>query len=270
MPVHPDLIGPPKLVIGVFIYKPAPLAMEGIDPRLARFATGGLTGPTLEVALRHELGHAVGIPHHGDDVLDWKIQAGRSNVTPLLSPVLTEGGPPDYSIAPTIDALRALAPDALMVGPGLQCRQEDDDAVFREGKFAGCVTQTIVRRGQQNSGYDICPMRYAGSSGDFYEAPGSTAVFVQSGEVVEMGFNAYTGGLEERGRVYVDHWNGEFRRYKNEYERVRLERFCSSTTGTGLNAMPGDQNHAGDAGRSSGKPCRDYVVVNDVAARGVP
>jgi hypothetical protein len=266
LPATEGAMGPPGLTKAILVQKAAPVARTGVDQRIAAYLTGALSSSQMDVVLRHELGHAVGVPHHGDDVVDWKIQPGLMNVIPLYSPIQGQGGPPDFALFPSLDALRAAGPDALMVSPGRACREEDLDAVFKEGKFAGCVTQKIVRRGQQNSGLDTCPMRYAGSDGDFYEAPGSTAAYVWTGEVVEMGYSSYSGPVE-RGRVVVDEWKGDLLRYKEEYEQLRLNRFCATIAGTGLNALPGDQNHAGDAGRNSRKACRDHLVIKDGAAR---
>jgi hypothetical protein len=112
-------------------------------------------------------------------------------------------------------------------------------------------------------------MRYGGAQGDYYEAPGSTASYVWSGEVVQMGYSNYSGPVE-RERYFVDEWTGTLLKYKPEYEPVRLDHFCESIKGTGLNALPGKKNHAGDAGRVSGKACRDYIVLNDMATRNAP
>jgi hypothetical protein len=39
-------------------------------------------------------------------------------------------------------------------------------------------------------------------------------------------------------------------------------KFCTSPTGTGINALPGDQNHAGDAERTPS--CSKQMRVSDV------
>jgi hypothetical protein len=262
-PVRADLMGPPKLTTVIEILKPAPVTPpEGMDTRIAAYLRRRGPNPRqLDAVLRHELGHAVGVPHHSDTITDWRIGAGRLNVTTRLSPFQTEGGPPEFELGDIPP------PDWLLVEPGPECREEDSNAVYRDGAFTGCLTQTIVRRGQQNSGDDACPMRYGGADGDFYEAPDSTARYLWSNEVVEMGYSNYAGGMVERDRVYVDAWGGRFLRYRIDAERDQLDRFCTRVNGTGINDLPGDRNHAGDAGRD--KPCSSYLVVNDVAARGV-
>ena len=266
--IDPQMIGPPRFTTAVEIVKPAPSAAAGgiEDPRVARYVAG--SGPTLEAldfALRHELGHVVGIPHHSDTVTNWRIVSGKLNVTTLLSPLQTEGGAPDFSIVASDEALRAIAPDALLVEPGPECVESDNSAVYREGTFAGCLTQAIARRGQQNSGDHICPMRYRGAFGQYYEPPNATARFLWSGEVVTMAFSNY-GGPREIGRLYVDAWGGRLLRYQSIYERPWLGHFCESTKGTGINDLRGDLNHNGNAARD--KPCSTYLVVNDLAARG--
>ncbi len=266
-PVNVDLMGPPKLTKVIEIRKPA--APEGLDRRQARWLRGDDADPEeLAWTLRHELGHAVGIPHHSDTVQDWRLLFGKLNVTTMLSPLQGDGGPPDFSILGSGGNLESLASASLLVGAGLECREGDDNVVYDADRaFAGCLTQKIVRRGQQNSGDQTCPMRYGGDDRDFYEAPGSIARFLGNREVVRLGYSNYQG-TRELGRLWVDEWSGRFLRYQSQHERPPLGHFCRSVTGTGINALPGDRNHAGDAGRD--KPCLDYLVVNDVAARGVP
>ena len=261
-PLRGNLMGPPKLTTVIEIVKPARVTPpEDMDTRIASYLNRGPNPRELDAALRHELGHAVGVPHHSDTITDWRVEPGRLNVTTRLSPYQTGGGPPEFEFGDIPP------PDWLLVEPGPECREEDSNVVYRDGAFAGCLTQTIVRRGQQNSGDDACPMRYGGADGDFYEAPDSTARFSWSNEAVQMGYSNYQG-MVERGRVYVDAWGGRLLRYQIEAERDQLGRFCVKVKGTGINDLPGDRNHAGDAGRD--RPCSSYLVVNDVAARGVP
>jgi hypothetical protein len=65
----------------------------------------------------------------------------------------------------------------------------------------------------------------------------------------------------------VDAWEGHLLEYHNELERLPGGRLCVRTRGTEINALSGEMNHSGDAGRD--KPCREFLVVNDMAARGV-
>jgi len=83
---------------------------------------------------------------------------------------------------------------------------------------------------------------------------------------VTMAFSNY-GGPKETGRLYVDAWGGRLLRYQSMYELALLGHFCESTRGTGINDLRGDLNHNGNAARD--QPCSTYLVVNDLAARGV-
>ena len=136
--IDPQMIGPPRFTTMVEILKPAPsTAAEGHRGSAGR-ALRGRQRPDprrLDFALRHELGHVVGIPHHSDTVTNWRIVSGKLNVTTLLSPLQTEGGAPDFSIAGSDEALRAIAPDALLIEPG-PARRREQHRCHRPARFA--------------------------------------------------------------------------------------------------------------------------------------
>ena len=106
-------------------------------------------------------------------------------------------------------------------------------------------------------------MRYRGDSDDFYEAPGVTTTLQGQKEVSVQSWN---GNVIKQ--LYVDVWGGKLLPYQSQYELGWLDHFCTSVKGTGVNELRGDLNHAGDAGRD--RACANYLVVNDMAARGVP
>jgi hypothetical protein len=265
LPVNEGDMGPPGLTRTVQVVKPGPAS--SFNARRGR-----LELPELVHTIVHELGHAVGIPHHGDsvDATRWRVIIGRQNVTKSLSLQQHAGGPPDSSQQTSLpemaDAYYAAVGgrqylNSLLVEPGPDCEEGAPNATFFiNGKFAGCSADSIARRGQQNSGDFECPMRYSGA--DYYEAPGSVAQYRWTALVQERIFGSLRFG------ALVDAWGGRLLRYRNDLDRDGTGRFCVRTNGTEINSLPGDMNHAGDAGRD--KPCIEFLVVNDLAAAGTP
>jgi hypothetical protein len=199
----------------------------------------------------HELGHAVGMPHHGDTAENWRLVPGKGNVTPRFSVSQRDGGPPS--------ATPGSALNALLIDPGPACQEWSLFAATRDGRFVGCISLALVRRGQQNSGSFDCPMRYAiQDEGVFYEPPGTTSSFASTGWVKTRFAEA---------DWLVDAWTGRFVYYDPVGDATPEGPFCTNATGTVINEGRGDENHAGDAGRR--RACVDFLVVNDVAARGV-
>ena len=196
----------------------------------------------------HELGHAVGLPHHGWKVENWQFVTIRFNRE-------SAGDQPN------------------VVPPGTDCidprQQPSDDVVglYRRGEFVGCGGGTIVARNGENSGNAECPLRY--SYGDFREAPGSTAAHYVLTEVDGVmldsrGIIAWTDLYGARPNT-IRLWQGRFLKYDDSLDHEAVGRFCLLNKGTGLNALPGDQNHAGD----SQVACMDQLVINDNVLRGV-
>jgi len=260
IPVAEGYLGPPKFTLSVQVTKP------GFGTSCAACLLE--YGEFIHTAI-HELGHSVGIPHHGDGVENFRVVPGRQNITTGLSLQQHAGGPPDFTLPNSLPAAASnfyAAVDgrnyltSLLVEPGGDCVEGAEDAdYYKDGRFAGCRATSIARRGQQNSGDFECPMRYSGSH--YYEAPGTVAEFRWTDRVASK----YIGRLE-RGFL-VDAWGGTLLTYRNDLDRDGTGRMCTLVTGTGINGLPGNQNHAGDAGRD--KACADFIVVSDLAARGI-
>jgi hypothetical protein len=173
----------------------------------------------------HELGHAVGIPHHSDTVTNRIIESGgHRNVDGPL--VIEPGG----DCAEAVDSSSRITP------------------VLIDGKFVGCyVSCRLVRHGGQNSGDSACPMRYV--YGTVHATPGSDPRW----------HHYIRNAAGERIPVFT---GGPFFVYDNDRDIQGTGQFCRSKTGTALNdSARGNRNHAGEAIRV----CVDYLVVNDGA-----
>jgi hypothetical protein len=165
----------------------------------------------------HELGHAIGVRHHGDNNL-W-------------GPVVLLNLP--------------------ACAPGMA-----------EGTVAGdraCVATGIARRGGQNSGDEWCPMKYV--RWQWYVPPGASLTSVGSVDFRPAGSYSW---LRRRRQLpgflsRVDH----VRAYRMDLDVATILasawKFCTRVTGTGINALPADKNHAGDAAHN----CANQIRVND-------
>jgi hypothetical protein len=202
--------GPPKYVRAV-----------AVDPLFAETLYGAIAEAgrmpffedklVLESAVLHELGHAVGIRHHGPDV------------TPVIL---------DFPSCP----------------PG----QDDVIEGTVNGKRA-CWSSDMIAPHGVTSGNQDCPMRFTNNIvPKWYVTPSSTPV----GPAV-IQYKDSEGNLNQfEGTGY----RGHVKKYRVELERPGVGKFCSSTKGTGINALPGDQNHAGDSRRV----CAEQICVNDL------
>jgi hypothetical protein len=247
------LEGPPKFTLAVAMIKPY-LISERQSHELPRSYRRRVSEDTAYFSwvLTHELSHAVGVPHHGDGITNFRTVPGKMNVTTRTSAFQRSGGPmPVVSVDEERRTLEQNNLGGLIV---LNADCDESEKMYRDGQFVGCWAESIARRGQQNSGHFECPMRYPYSS--YYEPPGVTAVYRWTGFV--------DGGP---GHVNVDAWGGDLSKYQNDLDRSGTGKLCTSVRGTEINALPGKMNHNGDAGRD--KSCREFLVVNDVAARGL-
>ena len=215
--------GPPRNVTHVAVDIPKIRAAYG--PRFEDF---------LRVITHHELGHAVGIRHHGD----------RNIWGPLV----------------------------LLNTPGCVVG-------MTEGQVGGqpaCAASYIAIRGQQNSGNAFCPMKYLNWS--WYVPPGWA--LRHAGDVEFRPNTSWSWNRPREREAYIlrmdppdDMANpptltsrGQLRRYRRDLDPPPSwtdEQLCTSRTGTGINALPADLNHAGHATRTP--PCADQLRVNDVA-----
>ena len=206
--VEADVMGPPKLTLAVEIVKPL------FNPECRGC---GYSAQDLAITARHELGHAVGVPHHGDDVAGWRSVPGLLDVNPQLSPRQRAGGAPDFSIGVPESEI----PAALLVEPGPSCGIDDENASFADEaltKFVGCLAANIIRRGQQHSGDMICPMRYPG--GDRYEAMGNAVHYLWSATVFHQRVTWGIARSVDARPVKVDAWGGRVLRYQNERDEA--------------------------------------------------
>jgi hypothetical protein len=235
-PVDESLIGPPRLTQNV---------------KISQWLNALETASTLV----HEMGHAVGIPHHSDSVgSDWRLELGRLNVNGLTSPYQRQ------SDAYPMSAAHQPAVDGLLIDPGPACTAQSADARYDNGQFLGCFTTRIIRRGQQNSGDFHCPMRYRFGERSHYEPPGTTSRYVATRSVTMNG-----GGTP----ATLDHWSGQLLPYDLSRESITdFRSFCARTAGTLINEGADQRNHSGDTGRR--KACTEFIVVNDRAASNVP
>jgi hypothetical protein len=181
----------------------------------------------------HELGHAVGVPHHADEVVDRKIVAGPRNYKDVV-----------------------LLPGPSCTDPRLGAASEVELPLYRDGIFIGCFATYIAARQATHSGDADCAMKYIGA--EYYVAPGPE--LLSSGRAQ---FNEYgnppirlSGAVRDFPSV-----SGRVLAYQNDLDTPGLGQFCELKAGTGINALPGDANHAGDATAGN---CRFRVVVNDV------
>lgn len=111
-----------------------------------------------------------------------------------------------------------------------------------------CLAKMIARRHAQNSGDDKCPIKY--TYWLYYESPNSPLK-----DVGNIQFQGNDGNQHE-----LPGYTGNIRLYRIDLDFPGLGEFCVNTRGGGINALPGDQNHAGDASHT----CAEKIHVNDV------
>jgi hypothetical protein len=123
------------------------------------------------------------------------------------------------------------------------------------GADPACLARSIANRGGQNSGNAFCPMKYI--QWQFYVSPlGRPLISVGSVE-----FRSARSWSWSRPREFDGYNGGPVLRYRKDLDPPGLRTFCTSQTGTRINALPGDLNHAGDALHTPS--CSEQIRVND-------
>jgi hypothetical protein len=176
----------------------------------------------LARVVTHELGHAMNIPHHGE---------GNMQIMVLLN----QGSCPPGAVKGSVS-----------------------------GKPA-CRFEQVAVRHQQNSGNQECPMKYIWWRWYFpdnsYLASADVMANCRGQNTSCVDFNdgssseslpAYTG---DPPKPYFD------KVVTKEIDFPSLMAYCTSNQGTGINALPGDQNRAGNA--PDGVWCARKLHVND-------
>lgn len=162
----------------------------------------------LLATLLHELGHAVGLPHHG---------TGNLGAAVWLTPGRCIRGTRRIR-----DARLAPPPD--------------------EG-WRACWVESVARQWGQNSGDALCPMKY--TDWRWHELP-------------EPPLQRF-GYVDVRRHGPVPQISGPLLRYEKELDEPGVARLCTSAAGSGVNALPGERNHASDALA----PCSRQLRVKD-------
>ncbi len=140
------------------------------------------------------------------------------------------------------DILEAVILDAPSCPPG-------SEEVLVKGRQACMLVFISVQHGE-SSGNQDCPMREYGKN--WYLPPSSSVLSAGEIEIV------FRNGSKRMAHAY--RIKGQLK--KQDKDRPGVGKFCTSNKGTGLNALPGDQNHAGD----SRNICADQIRVNDVGS----
>jgi hypothetical protein len=185
--------------------------------QLLRFPNGAVM---LARTIFHELGHAIGIYHHGDTNLRGPIV--------ILNCINGHFGPNSGAVAGSVN-----------------------------GKSA-CKFDAVAVRGGQNSGNQECPMKYIAWK---WYIPQSTTL-TATGNTVN--FRSGSNSEPLPGYVLMNNATNQpasLRSYATPLEHPGILSFSDTKQGTGINALPGDENRAGNATRGS---CSTQIHVNDL------
>lgn len=178
----------------------------------------------------HLLGHAVGMRHHGEGNNKFGLFSNGDWV------VLVDASP---------------CPQGKGVGEGTV-----------NGKPVCVIVGGIAVQHGELSGNQECPMRPY-ERPYWYVPPSSSPDLVGRGDL-QFG-NSTDPDFPTDRHILPDNplYRMRVRRYQADKDPPGVGKFCSSTKGTGINALPGDLNHGGDSRRA----CMDQIRVNDVGAK---
>ena len=190
-----------------------PGGVDKVEVDLTKIKHQSSSARKLTRVVRHELGHAVGIDHHGDG----------NHVGPIVL-LNMPSCPPGMTPGVLIDSQPA------------------------------CLVEAVAVRQGQNSGNEECPMKYV--QWNWYVPPRRT--LTTAGTVYFTARGDWSRQLPA--------YQGQILPYQTQLEKIGIGKFDHSNVGTGINALRGRLNHAGDSERV----CSSQLQVSDAPGSSQP